>query len=73
MNKIVAFSSESERTVNIEQLSKGEYFKVVGGQTVYVMGEYNRFAKKYQFSKHSDISFCGGKKKGTKVLIGFTF
>jgi len=73
MKKIKAFSSQSEMTVNIEQLSKGEYFKIDGKQTVYVMGEYNRFAKKYQYSKHSDISFCGGKKKGTKVVIGFTF
>lgn len=60
-------------TVAIELLKKGDIFRLVGKNTVYVKERYNRELKKYEYSKWDDISAYSSKKKGTLVEIGFDF
>lgn len=58
-----------EKSKNIEDVKIGEVFKLKENGRELVRGEYNREAKKYEYTHCDDISRFGLKPKGTKVII----
>ena len=62
-----------EQIVAIEQVKKGDFFRLLKGKEVYLKEEYCRMNKKYVGQAWSDISKWTYKKKGTLVVIGFDF
>lgn len=59
--------------VKIEQVKKGDFFRLPNGKETYQMDGYCRMTKKYVGQAWSDISKQTYKKKGTLVLINFEF
>lgn len=59
--------------VKIEQVKKGDFFRMPNGKETYQMEGYCRTNKKYVGQAWSDISKWTYKKKGTIVLINFEF
>ena len=59
--------------MKIEQLKKGDLFRLIGKNIIYVYDGYCRMNKKYSFHKFLDISSLGVKTKGTIVDINFEF
>lgn len=57
----------------IENVKKGDVFRLIGGKAVLVADGYNRSTKKYSYYRWEDISHFGEKKKGTQVEIDFDF
>jgi hypothetical protein len=72
-SKEVKSVEEGVKLVNIEEVKKGEYFRLPGKKVVYVRGEYNRSIDKYEAHKFEDICEFRQFKNGTSVEIGFTF
>ena len=54
--------------MTIEQLKKGDLFRLKPNGKTLVKGDYIREEKKYEFSYYDDINHFGLKKKGTEVL-----
>lgn len=62
-----------EKQVTLSDLKKGDYFRRIGGKTVFIRGEYDRSSKKYSVCKFDDLfdeKFLHGK---TPVEIDFEF
>lgn len=57
----------------IENLKKGDFFRLPKGRKVYLALGYERSLKKYEGQNYEDISDFKYFKKGTKVEIGFTY
>lgn len=56
-------------TSTIENVKKGDIFQFSENGKLFIADGYNRSTKKYSYTKYSDISSFGEKKKGTRVLI----
>lgn len=65
--------NQTENTVNIESLKKGDYFKFHGKKKVYVYQGYNFVIRKYEYSSFDDINQFGHRVKGTQVVTDFEF
>ena len=63
----------AEELVRIEDVKKGDFFRLPKGKETYQKDSYCRINKKYVGQAWSDISKWTLKKKGTLVLIGFEF
>ena len=61
------------KTIEIEKLAKGEYFRMPGKQKVYIRKDYCRYNKKYEGQSFDDISAFKHLKKGTMVEYDFDF
>lgn len=57
----------------IEKVKKGDFFRPLKVKKVYIQKGYDRMNKKYEVQDFNDISNFKYLKKGTKVIIGFTF
>lgn len=61
----------------IQKLKKGEFFKRVSTHAtfngVWVFDGYNRYTRKYSAYSFNDINKFMEFKKGTLVLVDFTF
>jgi hypothetical protein len=53
----------------IEKIKKGSAFQFSENGKLFIADGYNRFTKKYSYTKYSDINGFGEKKKGTVVFI----
>lgn len=75
VNKLTgAETVEHYKTAKIEDLKKGEYFRLLQkNKTVYVRDEYSKEAKRYQAYKFEDVNSIRLFKKGTLVEVNFTF
>jgi hypothetical protein len=62
-----------ETLIKIEDVKKGDFFRLPKGKEVFQKNGYCRINKKYIGESWSDISRWTLKKKGTLVLIGFEF
>lgn len=73
-NKIIKPAETEEKTVNIESLKKGDYFKLPGRATrIYVYDGYNRYSKKYAYYRFDDVNHYKDCKKGTPVVNDIDF
>ena len=59
--------------MTIENLKKGDVFKLKENGQVLVFNGYCRSNRKYEFYRWSDINHYGYKKKGTEVITDFEF
>jgi hypothetical protein len=66
-------NQDSFSTSKIENVKIGDLFKLKENGTVYVRDSYNQFTKKYSSHRFDDISRFKELKKGTVVLVDFTF
>jgi hypothetical protein len=62
-----------EQLLKIEDVKKGDFFRLPKGKETYQKDGYCRINKKYIGQAWSDISKWTLKKKGTLVLVGFDF
>jgi len=60
-------------TVQIKALKKGELFRLVGKNAVWVKGDFERSLKKYSASAWDDMNKERFIKGVTLVEVGFTF
>jgi hypothetical protein len=61
------------KTIPIEKVKKGDFFKRKENGSVYVADGYDRVNKKYAGHKFNDISSFCLLNKGTLVLTDFIF
>jgi hypothetical protein len=64
---------DSFSTTKIENVKIGDFFKLKENGAVYVRDSYNQFTKKYSSHRFDDISNFKELKKGTVVIVDFTF
>lgn len=70
---------ETEQTAQVQDIAPGEYVKRLfcngtqAGNKVYKRGPYNPKAKRYALEDCDDISREIYVKKGTRLLVGFTY
>ena len=65
---------QPEEMISIENVKHGEFVRRKENSVkTYQRAEYDRELKKYCLNDQDDISRCIYIKKGTKVLVGFTY
>lgn len=67
------FSGSDHKLKPIEQLKKGEFFRLKGGKQVYTAEGYCRYNRKYTGTNYDDINRQTYKKKGTLIEYDFEF
>ena len=62
------------QSINVESIKQGEYVKrSETAAKVYIRGAYDQSSKRYSLTDSDDISREIFVKKGTLLLIGFTY
>ena len=59
--------------VPLKTVKKGDYFRLVGGKSVYVKGDYDRSSKKYECCRFDDANAFRLFKGDKMVDAEFTF
>lgn len=59
--------------VPLKSIKKGEFFRIPGGKAVYIRGDYDRSAKRYECCRFDDINAFRMFKGEKLVETGFTF
>lgn len=58
----------------VENIMIGEFVKLkADSKKVYTRGKFNQSTRKYELNNFEDISDVKEVKKGTNLLIGFTY
>lgn len=70
-------TTQAVDVLRVEDIKLGEYVKVRRGsgwtEKVYKRAKFCRINKAYQLDDQSDISKCRYVKKGTELLVNFTY
>ena len=62
------------QSINVESIKQGEFVKrTETASKVYIRGSYDQATKRYSLTDSDDISREIFVKKGTSLLIGFTY